>query len=114
MPNVNAIIVGRQVTTVTDTVPALPGADQFSIAQDISQKTQVRFFFTNQGAVNANVGVQESIDGTNYIAQPQITCPPGVTNVLSPGNYATFARLYYHSVDPILPTALLISYIAQT
>ncbi len=111
---VNSTTVGRLVDTNSETVPALPGADQFSTAQDISEKTQVTFFFTNQGAVNASVGVEESIDGVIYTAHPQTTVSPGITGVLSPGYYAKYARLYFHSVDPILPTALLISYIAQT
>ncbi len=112
--DVNATIVGRLVDTNSETVPALPGADQFSTAQDISEKTQVTFFVTNQGAVDANVGIEESIDGTIYTAHPQTTVAPGITGVLSPGYYAKYARLYFHLVDPILPTALLISYIAQT
>lgn len=115
IPSVDVTIAGRLVDDPASvTVPALPGADQFSTAMDISEKTLVTFFCTNQGAVNANVGVEESIDGTIYTAETQTTIPPGITAVLVPTYYAKFARLYFHSVDPILPTALLISYIAQT
>lgn len=114
-PSVDITIAGRLVDGPTSqTVPALPGADQFSTAMDISEKTLVTFFCTNQGAVDVNVGVEESIDGTIYTVETQTTIPPGITAVLVPTYYAKFARLYYHSDDPILPTALLISYIAQT
>lgn len=112
--SLDVTIAGRLVDTQTETVPVLPGDDQASTPRDFSQKTQISFFFTNQGAVEAFVGIEESIDGIIYVQHPQTTVAPGITGVLSPIYYAKYARLYYHSVDPVLPTTLLISYIAQT
>ena len=111
-------IVGHYVDTASETVvaPVLGpgGVDATSTPRDISQRTNVSFFFTNTGAFTASVGIEESVDGTIYVRHPQTNLPIGVTGVLSPGYYAKYARLYYHSQDLTNPTSMLISYIAQT
>ncbi len=106
-------LVGRKIDITTETVDVLPG-DQTSTPQDISEKRQSSFFFTNTGAISAAVGVEESIDGVTYVTHPQTNVPAGETGVLSPSYYAKYARLYYHSNDLTLTTTLKISYIGQT
>ena len=107
-------LVGRKVDTFFETVNVPADSDQTSTPQDISQKRQTNFFISNTGAIDAAVGIEESIDGTIYVSHPQTNLSAGSTAVLSPVNYAKYARLYYHSNDFSRPTTMLIQYIGQT
>ena len=106
-------IVGRKVDTAHEVVTATD-TDQRSIARDTSQKTLVSFFVTNIGPNNADVGVEESTDGINYISQNQNTVSVGETAVFIPQYYSAFARLFYHANNLGESTTLSIDYIAQT
>ncbi|HEX2986315.1 MAG TPA: DNRLRE domain-containing protein [Caproiciproducens sp.] len=113
-PSVNVTIAGRFVDMATETVSVPSDDDATSTPRDISQRTKISFFVKNTGSITAAVGMEESVDGTNYITHPQIAIPPASTLVLTPSNYAKYARLYYHSNDFSLPTTFQINYIAQT
>lgn len=112
---VDVKIAARLVETQTESVTAPTGTTSWlSTPRDYSQKTQISFFVTNTGTVSAGVGIEESADGTNYIAHPEKNIQAGGTAVFTPFYYAKFARLYFHSVDPNVMTSLTITYIAQT
>lgn len=114
-PPVDVKLAGRKVDIEAENVDVLAtGPDQTSTPRDISQKRQVSFFVTNTGSIAAAVGVEESVDGVTYFKHPQTNLPAGETIVLSPGYYAQFANLYYHSNDFSQPTTMLIQYIGQT
>lgn len=109
-------IIGHYVDEpATESVTAPLAANTTSIVRDISQRTAANFFVTNTGSTyGADVGIEVSVDGTNYIQQVQTTIAAGATVSFVPPYYAKYARLYYKSNDLTNTTTLDINYIAQT
>lgn len=85
---------------------------QTTMVRDTSNKTHVSFFVNNLGDNLADVGIEVSSDGVNYLRQSYEPIPKGL-EVFIPFYYAPYTRLYYKSKLKGEHTKLSIDYVAQ-
>lgn len=85
---------------------------QTTKVRDTSNKTHVSFFVNNLGDNLADVGIEVSSDGVNYLRQSYEPIPKGL-EVFIPFYYAPYTRLYYKSKLKGEHTKLSIDYVSQ-
>ncbi len=85
---------------------------QTTMIRDTSNKTHVSFFVNNLGDNLADVGIEVSSDGVNFLRQSYDPIPKGL-EIFIPYYYAPYTRLYYKSKLEGEPTKLSIDYVSQ-
>lgn len=85
---------------------------QATMIRDTSNKTHVSFFVNNLGDNLADVGIEVSSDGVNFLRQSYDPIPKGL-EIFIPYYYAPYTRLYYKSKLEGEPTKLSIDYVCQ-
>jgi len=109
--SVNAVIAGNGVATEHETVTT-SDVYQTTAIRNTSQKTSVSFFVNNLTSNIADVGVEVSTDGENFLRESNNSISQGI-QIFIPSYYATYTRIYYKSKTPGNFTNLIIDYVAQ-
>ncbi|HEX2925391.1 MAG TPA: DUF6385 domain-containing protein, partial [Ruminiclostridium sp.] len=108
---VNAVISARDTDNAQETVTT---ADEYRNTEirDTSGKTLVSFFVNNLSSNIADVGIEVSSDGVNFLREKISSVTQGI-QIFIPNYYATYTRLFYKSNAADSPTTLNINYVAQ-
>ncbi|HEX2925892.1 MAG TPA: DNRLRE domain-containing protein [Ruminiclostridium sp.] len=109
--NINAVITGHDVDTAHETVIT---SDTYQVTEtrNTSDRTLVSFFVNNLSVNKADVGIEVSTDGINFLRENYNTVSQGM-QIFIPGYYATYTRLFYKSNVDGNPATLSIDYVAQ-
>jgi hypothetical protein len=86
---------------------------QTTMIRDTSDKTHVSFFVNNLTENLAEVGIEVSSDGVNFLRQSYDPIPQGL-EIFIPYYYAPYTRLYYKSKLEGEHTKLSIDFVSQT
>ncbi len=113
-PPVNAqpIIAGKSTDTDHEEVTTTDEY-QTTMIRDTSDKTHVSFFVNNLSENLADVGIEVSSDGVNFLRQSYDPIPQGL-EIFIPYYYAPYTRLYYKSKLEGEHTKLSIDFVSQT
>jgi len=109
--NVNAVIAGHDVDIAHEVVTT-GDVFQSTVIQNTSERTLVSYFVNNLSANLADVGIEVSTDGINFLRENYNSISQGL-QIFIPSYFATYTRLYYKSNTPGNPTTLSIDYVAQ-
>ena len=85
---------------------------QTTMIRDTSDKTHVSFFVNNLTENLADVGIEVSSDGVNFLRQSYDPIPQGL-EIFIPYYYAPYTRLYYKSKLEGEHTKLSIDFVSQ-
>ncbi len=107
-----AIIAGKSTDTEHEEV-ITTDEYQTTMIRDTSDKTHVSFFVNNLSENLADVGIEVSSDGVNFLRQSYDPIPQGL-EIFIPYYYAPYTRLYYKSKLVGEHTKLSIDYVSQT
>lgn len=109
--NLNAVIAGHNVVTEHEEVTT---GDVFesTVIRNTSDRPLVSFFVNNLSANLADVGIEVSTDGVNFLRENYNSISQGL-QILIPSYDATYTRIYYKSNISGNPTSLSIDYVAQ-
>lgn len=107
----------KEAVTIDDTNKTheeVVTSDEFqsTIIRNRSDKSFVSFFVTNKSTNLADVGIEVSADGVNFLRQSYDPIPQGL-EIFIPYYFSTYIRLYYKSNSEGKPTTLSIDYVAQ-
>jgi len=109
--SVNAVIAGRGTDTAYETVTTTDEYQSTEI-RDTSDRTLVSFFVSNLTSNIADVGIEVSSDGVNFLRENYSSVAQGV-QIFIPNYYATYTRIFYKSNVQGDPATLSIHYVAQ-
>jgi len=109
--SVNAVIAGHDVDTEHEEITT-GDVFQSTVIRNTSDRTLVSFFVNNLTANRADVGIEVSTDGVNYLRENYTSISQGL-RIFIPSYYATYTRLFYKSNFAGNPTTLSIDYVAQ-
>jgi hypothetical protein len=109
--SVNAVIAGHGADTEHEMVTT-SDVYQSTVIKNTSQKTLVSFFVNNLTSNIADVGVEVSTDGINFLRESDSSIAKGI-QIFVPSYDATYTRIYYKSNKPGKSTNLSIDYVAQ-
>lgn len=110
--NAKAIIAGKSTDTDHEEVTTTDEY-QTTMIRDTSDKTHVSFFVNNLSENLADVGIEVSSDGVNFLRQSYDPIPQGL-EIFIPYYYAPYTRLYYKSKLEGEHTKLSIDFVSQT
>lgn len=110
--NVKTVIAGKGADTEHEEVTTTDEY-QTTIIRDTSEKTHVSFFVNNLTENLADVGIEVSSDGVNFLRQSYDPIPQGL-EIFIPYYYAPYTRLYYKSKIDGEPTKLSIDFVSQS
>jgi hypothetical protein len=110
--SVKAIITGKSTDAVHEEVTTTDEY-QTTMIRDTSDKTHVSFFVNNLSENLADVGIEVSSDGVNFLRQSYDPIPQGL-EIFIPYYYAPYTRLYYKSKLEGEHTKLSIDFVSQT
>ncbi|PYG84993.1 hypothetical protein LY28_03351 [Ruminiclostridium sufflavum DSM 19573] len=85
---------------------------QTTAIKDTSEKTHVSFFVNNLTENLAEVGIEVSSDGVNFLRQNYDPIPQGL-EIFIPYYYAPYTRLFYKSKTEGQHTVLSIDFVSQ-
>jgi hypothetical protein len=107
----NAVIAGPGLDTENEMVTT--GDEYQSTAvRNTSHKTLVSFFVNNLTSNIADVGVEVSTDGVNFLRESSNSISQGI-QIFIPSYDATYTRIYYKSNSERKPASLSIDYVAH-
>ncbi|MHB8063812.1 MAG: DNRLRE domain-containing protein [Ruminiclostridium sp.] len=109
--SVNAIIAGHGVDTEHEMVTT-SDVYQSTVIKNTSQKTLVSFFVNNLTSNIADVGVEVSANGVNFLRESFTSISQGI-QIFIPSYSAAYTRIYYRSNTSGKATTLNIDYVAQ-
>lgn len=109
--NTPAIIAGKSTDTDHEEVTTTDEY-QTTMIRDTSDKTHVSFFVNNLSENLADVGIEVSSDGVNFLRQSYDPIPQGL-EIFIPYYYAPYTRLYYKSKLEGEHTKLSIDFVSQ-
>lgn len=109
--SVNSVIAGSGLDKQNEMVTT---RDEYksTVVRETSQKTLVSFFVNNLTSNIADVGVEVSTDGVNFLRESFHTLSQGI-QIFIPSYYATYTRIYYKSNLERKPTTLSIDYVTN-
>lgn len=107
----NAVITGPGIDTEHEMVTT-KDEYQSTAVRDTSHKTLVSFFVNNLTPHLADVGVEVSTDGVNFLRESYKSISQGI-QIFIPTYSATYTRIYYKSSLEHKSTALSIDYVAH-
>lgn len=110
-PSINTIIAGRGTDNTNETVTT---GDVFQTTEtkNTTDRMLVSFFVNNLTSNNADVCIEVSSDGENFLREDCSSIGKGI-HIFIPDYYAAYTRLVYKSSEPGTPTTIIIDYVAQ-